>query len=69
MRGTNLLLVLRSTANFYKCLMKGAMSVKQIALACSGPLLSSNMLNACIGWFAYVSTLMRLQQHGQTRPD
>ena len=47
-RGTNLLLVLRRFANFHKCLMKGAMSVKQIALACSGPPLSSNVLNACI---------------------
>ena len=45
------------------------MSVKQIALACSGPLLSSNVLNACIGRVAYVSTLMSLQQHGQTHPD
>ena len=68
-RGTNLLLVLCSFANFHKCLMKGAMSVKQIALACSGPPLSSNVLNACIGRVAYVSTLMSLQQHGQTRPD
>ena len=33
-RGTNLLLVLRTFANFHKCLMKGAMSVKQFALAC-----------------------------------
>ena len=64
-----LLLVSRSFANFHKCLMKGAMSVKQIALACSGPLLSSNVLNACIGRVAYVSTLMSLQQHGQTRPN
>ena len=54
-RGTNLLLVLRSSANFYKGLMKGAMSVKQIALACSGPPLSSNVFNACIGRVAYVS--------------
>ena len=46
MRGTNLLLVLRSYANFHKCLMKGAMSVKQIALACSGTPLSSYVLNA-----------------------
>ena len=45
------------------------MSVKQIALACSGLPLSSNVLNACIGRVAYVSTLMSLQQHGQTRPD
>ena len=30
-------MVLRSSANFHKCLMKGAMGVKQIALACSGP--------------------------------
>ena len=30
-------------------LNEGAMSVKQTALACSGPPLSSNVLNACIG--------------------
>ena len=36
-----MLLVLRSFANFHKCLMKGAMSVKQIPLACSGPPLIS----------------------------
>ena len=64
-----MLLVLRSFANFHKYLMKGAMSVKQIALACSGPRLSSYVLRACIGRVAYVSTLMSLQQHGQTRPD
>ena len=69
MRGTNLLLVLRRIVNFHKCLMKGAMSVKQTALACSGPPLSSNVLNACIGRVAYESTLMSLQQHGQARPD
>ena len=68
-RGTNLLLVLRSFANFQQCLMKGAMSVKQIALACSRHPLSSNVLNACIGRVAHVSTLMSLQQHGQARPD
>ena len=45
------------------------MSVKQIALACSGPPLSSNVLNACIGRVVYVSSLMTLQQQGQTRPD
>ena len=45
------------------------MSVKQNALACLGPLLSSNVLNACIGRVAYVSTLMSLQQQSQTRPD
>ena len=45
------------------------MSVKQIALACSGPPLSSNALDGCIGRIAYVSTLISLQQHGQTRPD
>ena len=39
-----MLLVLRSFDNFHKYLMKGAMSVKQIALACSGPPLSSNVL-------------------------
>ena len=69
LRGTNLLLVLHSFANFHKCLRKGAMSVNQTALACSGPPLSSDVLNACIGRVAYVSTLMSLQQHGQTRPD
>ena len=68
-RGTNLLFVLHSFDNFHKCLMKGAMSVKKIALACLGPPLSSNVLIACIGRVAYVSTLMSLQQHGQTRPD
>ena len=45
------------------------MSVKQIALASSGPPLGSNVLNACVGRIAYVSTLISLQQHGQTRPD
>ena len=45
------------------------MSVKQIALVCLGPPLSSNVLNACIGRVAYVFTLMSLQQHEQTRPD
>ena len=45
------------------------MSVKQIALACSGPPLSSNVLNAYIGRVAYVSTLISLKQHVQTRPD
>ena len=54
---------------FYKCLMKGAMSVEQIALSCSGPPLSSNVLYACILRVAYVSTLMSLQQHGQTPPN
>ena len=49
--------------------MKGAMSIEQIALACSGPPLSCNMLNACSGRVAYVSKLMSLQQHGQTLPD
>ena len=42
------------------------MSVKQIALACSGPPLSSYVLNVCIGRVAYVSTQMSLQQHEQT---
>ena len=42
------------------------MSLKQIALSCSGPILSSNVLNACIGRDAYVSTLISLQQHGLT---
>ena len=41
------------------------MSVKQIALACSGPPLGSNMLNVCIVHVAYVSTLMSLQLHGR----
>ena len=45
------------------------MSVKQIALASSGPPLSSNVLNACTGRVAYVSKQMNLQQDGQTRPD
>ena len=45
------------------------MRVKQIALAWSGPPLSSNVLNACIVRVSYVSTVMSLQQHGQTRPD
>ena len=43
------------------------MSVKQTALACSIPPLSSNVLKACIGRVSYVTTLMSLQQHGQTR--
>ena len=45
------------------------MSVKQISLACSGPPLSSKVLNASVERVAYVSTLMSLQQHGQTSPD
>ena len=48
--------------------MKGAINVKQIARECSGPSLGSYVLNACIERVAYVSTLMSLQQHGQTRP-
>ena len=44
------------------------MNVTQIARECSGPLLISYVLNACIGRVASVSTLMRLQQHGLTRP-
>ena len=44
------------------------MNVKQIALECLGPPLGSYVLNECIGRVAYVSTLMSLQQHGQTRP-
>ena len=67
--GTNLLLVLCSFVSFHKCLIKGAVHVKEIALAWSGSHLSSNVLNASIGHVAYVSTLMSLQQHGQTRPD
>ena len=45
------------------------MSVKQIALACSRPRLSSNVLKAFIGRVTYVSTQMSLQQHGQTRQE
>ena len=41
------------------------MSVKQIAMACSGPPLSSNVLNACIGSAAYVSTLMSRNSMGR----
>ena len=67
--GTNLLLVLCSFTHFHKFLIKGAVRVKQIALAKSGPPLSSNVLNACIGHVAYVSTLICLQHHWQTRPD
>ena len=55
-------------ANYYKCLTKGAMNVKQIAWECSGPPLGSDVLIVCIGRVAYVSTLMSLQQHGHTRP-
>ena len=55
-------------ANFHKCLTKGVMNVKQIARECSGPRLGSYLLNAFIARVAYVSTLMSLQQHGQTRP-
>ena len=44
------------------------MNVKQIAGEFLGPPLSSFVLNVCIGRVAYVSTLMSLQQHGQTRP-
>ena len=43
------------------------MNVKQIARECSGPPLGSYVLNACNERVAYVSTLMSLQQHGQTR--
>ena len=66
--GTNLLLVLHSFVNFHKCLTKGSMSVKQIAPECSGPPLSSYVLDACIGHVAYVFTLMSLQKHGQIHP-
>ena len=48
---------------------KKGVSVNQIDLTCSGPPLSSNMLNACMWHVVYVSTLMSLQQHGQTRPQ
>ena len=44
------------------------MNVKQIARERSGSPLGSYVLNARIGHVAYVSTLMSLQQHGQTRP-
>ena len=63
--GTNLLSVY---ANFHKYLTKGAMNVKQIARECSGPPLGSYVLNAYIGRVTYMSTLMSLQKHGQTRP-
>ena len=63
--GTNFII---GFANFHKCLTKGAMNVKQIARECWGPPLGSYVLNACIGSVAYVSTLISLQQHGQTRP-
>ena len=43
------------------------MNVKEIARECSGPRLGSYVLNACIERVACVSTLMSLQQHGQTR--
>ena len=67
--GTNLLLVWGSFANFDIYLIKGAESVKEIAMAWSGPPLSSNVLNVCIEHVAYVSMLMSLQQHGQTHPN
>ena len=41
------------------------MSVKQIAMACSGPPLSSNVLNACFERVAYVSTLMACNSMGR----
>ena len=44
------------------------MNVNQIAREYSGPPLGSYVLNACIARVAYVSTLINLQQHGQTRP-
>ena len=44
------------------------MNVKQIARECSGPPLGSYVLNACIGSVVYVSMLMSLRQHDQTRP-
>ena len=43
------------------------MNVKQIARECLGPPQGSYVLNASIGRVAYVSTLMSLQQYGQTR--
>ena len=42
------------------------MNVKQIARECLGPPLGSYVLNACIERVAYVTTLMSLQQYGQT---
>ena len=66
--GTNLLLVLRSFANFHKYLTYEDISVIQIAQEWSVPPLRSYVLNACIGRVAYMSTLMSLQQNGQTRP-
>ena len=62
--GTNLLSVLLIFTNA----SKGAMNVKQIAWECSGPPVGSYVLKACIGRVAYESTLMSLQQNGQTRP-
>ena len=44
------------------------MNVKQIAREYSGPPLGPYVLKVCIGRVAYVSTLMSLQQHGQTHP-
>ena len=61
-------LIVIGFANFHKCLTKGALNVKQIAREYSRPPLGSYVLNVCIGRVAYVSTLLSLQQHGQTRP-
>ena len=44
------------------------MNVKQTARECLEPPLGSYVLNACIGCVAYVTTLMSLQEYGQTRP-
>ena len=44
------------------------MNVKQIAPECYGPSLGSYMLNTCIVRVTYVTMLMSLQQHEQTRP-
>ena len=44
------------------------MNVNQIARECSGIPLGSYVLNARIGRVAYVSMLLSLKQHGQSRP-
>ena len=44
------------------------MNVKQIAPECYRPSLASYVLNACVRRVTYVTMLMNLQQHGQTRP-
>ena len=42
--------------------------MKQIALASSGPPLSSNILSICSGHVAYISRQMSLEQHGHVHP-